>query len=60
MLLAGGSPMDASQRVSRVFHWLVCLFVTRMLAGAVLAVMLTSVAAAGPFEDASAAYQRGD
>ena len=48
----GGSPMSASQRVSRGFHRLaVCL---------VLSLMLTGGAVAGPFEEGVAAYQRGD
>ena len=32
----------------------------RIFAGVVIAVMLTGGAAAGPFEDSAAAYQRGD
>ncbi len=52
--------MAASQRVSRGFHPSVRLFVTRTLAAVVLTVILTGGAAAGPLEDAWAAYQRGD
>lgn len=57
---SGGDPMGTSQRVGRGFHRLGCLFVKRILAGVVIAVMLTSTAAAGPFEEGLAAAERGD
>ena len=50
----GGSPMSIG------VHQFVRLFVKRFLAAIVLAVMLTGGAAAGPVEDAVAAYDRGD
>jgi TPR repeat protein len=47
-------------RLSRGFHHLVCLSVTRILARVILAVMLRGEAIAGPLEDARTAYKRGD
>ena len=36
------------------------IMLKRILAGVVLSLMLTGAAAAGPFEDGLAAYNRGD
>ena len=47
-------------RLSRGFHQFVCLSVTRILAGVILALMLTGGAIAGPIEDAWTAYKGGD
>ena len=52
--------MSTSERISRGFHQVACLFVTRILAGVVLAAMLMGGAVAGPLEDARTAYKRGD
>jgi len=50
----GGSPMSIG------VHQFVRLFVTRFLAGIVLAVMLTGGATVGTLDDAFAAFKRGD
>ena len=47
-------------RLSRGFHQFVCLSVTRILVGVILALMLRGGAIAGPLEDARTAYKRGD
>jgi TPR repeat protein len=47
-------------RFSRGFHQFVCWSAARILSGVILALMLMGGAVAGPLEDASTAYKRGD